>query len=226
MSYISAIFIILIHTTITSSFQSNISILIKEAPLIKKYTSIVPQHTTSSFTRFTQRRRTSYHRSIVKTTMVPKENHTFDYSDGIDYQEGDIDIHSEDIESVLYQPTRDNKRLPKVSNTQFLLTTLVGVPVWATILLPITLVYQIAKSILPSTLLSSNTDIFFYNTKSDAGSQNFKMQLLAGTDSSLYQYAPYIEVQSVASPSSLNLNIGHDQSLGGDFNVVAGLNGI
>jgi len=81
------------------------------------------------------------------------------------------------------------------------------------------------SNIMSSTLLSSNTDIFFYNTKSDTGSQNFKMQLLAGTNSSLYQYAPYIEVQGVASPSSLNLNIGHSQALGGDFNFVAGLNG-
>jgi hypothetical protein len=81
------------------------------------------------------------------------------------------------------------------------------------------------SNIMSSTLLSSNTDIFFYNTKSDTGTQNFKMQLLAGTNSSLYQYAPYIEVQGVASPSSLNLNIGHGQALGGDFNFVAGLNG-
>ena len=53
---------------------------------------------------------------------------------------------------------------------------------------------QISGSdIMSSSLLSSDTDIFLYNTKLDANpSQNFKISFLAGTQTSLYVEAPYL----------------------------------
>jgi hypothetical protein len=82
------------------------------------------------------------------------------------------------------------------------------------------------SDILSSPLLSSDTDIFLYNTKSDSNpSQDLKISFLSGNSSSLYLNAPFIEVQQVVSPSSLNFNLTHNQALGGDFNFVAGLNG-
>jgi hypothetical protein len=63
-------------------------------------------------------------------------------------------------------------------------------------------------------LLNSDTDIFFYNTKPDNVTQSStKIGILAGTNSTLFSYAPYIESQSTTS-SSINFNI-HNPSLGG-----------
>ena len=61
--------------------------------------------------------------------------------------------------------------------------------------------------ILSSTLLNStDTDIFIYNTKSDSVSQDStKVSILAGTNSTLYASAPYIE--SKFDTNKLNLNI-------------------
>lgn len=81
------------------------------------------------------------------------------------------------------------------------------------------------SDIMNTSLLNSDTDIFLYNTKSDTGSQDLKISFLSGNSSSLYLSAPYIEVQQVASPSSLNFNLTHNQASGGDFNFIAGLNG-
>jgi hypothetical protein len=67
-------------------------------------------------------------------------------------------------------------------------------------------------------LLNSDTDIYFYNTKSDATgiTQSTKISILSGTNSSLFPYAPYIESQSnglrndliIRNPSTYsNINI-------------------
>ena len=66
------------------------------------------------------------------------------------------------------------------------------------------------SNIMSSALLSSTeTDIFLYNTKSDSNaSQNFRMVLLAGTNSSLFGSAPYIQSTQVSGGNpyiSLNL---------------------
>ena len=48
--------------------------------------------------------------------------------------------------------------------------------------------------IMTPSLLSSDTDIFFYNTKSDSLDQSStKLTILAGTNSNYYPTAPYIE---------------------------------
>ena len=65
------------------------------------------------------------------------------------------------------------------------------------------------SNIMSSSLLTSDTDIFLYNTKSDfASPQDFKMGFLAGTNSSLFGSAPYIQSTQVSGGNpyiSLNL---------------------
>ena len=65
------------------------------------------------------------------------------------------------------------------------------------------------SNIMSSSLLTSDTDIFLYNTKSDFTSpQDFKMSILAGTDTSLFGFAPYIQSTQVSGGNpyiSLNL---------------------
>lgn len=80
------------------------------------------------------------------------------------------------------------------------------------------------NSILDSILLSSDTDIFFFNTKTDANpSQDLKISFIGGGSSSLYPYAPYLEVvNNLSGTPSLDLNIGHNQPFGGDINIQAG----
>jgi hypothetical protein len=62
---------------------------------------------------------------------------------------------------------------------------------------------------MSSSLLTSDTDIFLYNTKSDGNvSQDFRMGFLAGTNSSLFGFAPYIQSTQVSGGNpyiSLNL---------------------
>ena len=66
------------------------------------------------------------------------------------------------------------------------------------------------SNVLSSTLINSNDiDVFFYNTKSDSNiSQNFRAVFLAGTNSSLFLKAPYIQATQISSTIpyiSLNL---------------------
>jgi len=69
---------------------------------------------------------------------------------------------------------------------------------------------QISGSdIMSSSLLTSQTDVFLYNTKSDTNPfQYFRMGFLAGTDTSLFGFAPYIQSTQVSGGNpyiSLNL---------------------
>lgn len=65
------------------------------------------------------------------------------------------------------------------------------------------------SNIMSSSLLNSDTDIFLYNTKSDANAQQFfRMAFLAGTSSALYGSAPFIQSTQVSGANpyiSLNL---------------------
>lgn len=91
--------------------------------------------------------------------------------------------------------------------------------------------------ILNSSLLSpsQDTDIFFFNTKSDSNlsAQNTRASFLAGTNSVLYLNAPYLESQVAVGTSSqvLNFNIVNPSTGGGDINISSSygrvsLNGI
>lgn len=66
--------------------------------------------------------------------------------------------------------------------------------------------------IMNNELLNSDTDIFFYNTKSDSESQKTKIGILAGTNSNIE--SPYFEV--IATASQYNFNITNPS---GDLNL-------
>lgn len=68
--------------------------------------------------------------------------------------------------------------------------------------------------VMTPALLTSDTDVFFYNTKLDTITQSStKIGFLSGTNSALFPYAPYIQAQSTTS-SRIDFNI-HNPSLGG-----------
>jgi len=83
-----------------------------------------------------------------------------------------VHVNSSDIEAVHQQFEKDGKRPITQSNTAFLSTAFVGIPLFLS-LLPITIAYQVGKSILP---LSS------YDPKSDP--------LIAGSDESVGEVFP------------------------------------
>lgn len=72
--------------------------------------------------------------------------------------------------------------------------------------------------VLNTTLLNSDTDIFFYNTKSDSEDQNStKISILAGTNSLLD--SPYIE--SLATASTIELNIKNPKAGNASINILS-----
>jgi hypothetical protein len=78
-------------------------------------------------------------------------------------------------------------------------------------------------TIMSSTLNSSDTDIFLYNTKSDSAvTQDFKMSILAGSSASLFGSAPYIGSRYISSsPSYLSLDIVNPATYG-TINIESG----
>jgi hypothetical protein len=64
--------------------------------------------------------------------------------------------------------------------------------------------------IMSNTLLNNNSDIFFFNNKSDIGSQDTKISILGGASSSFYNTSPYLETTYIIGTSSNYL----------DFNIV------
>jgi len=61
------------------------------------------------------------------------------------------------------------------------------------------------NDIMSNTLLNSDTDIFFYNTKLDNTSQSStKIGILSGTNSQLHVNAPYLQVLATASQFNFN----------------------
>lgn len=72
--------------------------------------------------------------------------------------------------------------------------------------------------IMDSSLLSSDTDIFFFNTKDDSDPDNIstKLSFLAGDDPSLFVNAPYIEATTLAGTTSQSydfINLSNDIGL-------------
>lgn len=66
-----------------------------------------------------------------------------------------------------------------------------------------------STEILDNALLSSDTDIFIYNAKSDTNPslQNTKMSFLAGSNFNDFDFAPYIKATKISSPSRIDLSI-------------------
>lgn len=67
---------------------------------------------------------------------------------------------------------------------------------------------------------SNDTDIFLFNTKPDTSTQSSitKVSILAGTNSSLYQYAPYLKSELVGT-NSVSMSIINPSISGGPVNI-------
>jgi hypothetical protein len=75
--------------------------------------------------------------------------------------------------------------------------------------------------IMNSSLLSSDTDIFFYNTKLDTITQSStKISFLSGTNSVLFSNAPYIEALTTTS-STVDFNINNPSVNGGPISIYS-----
>ena len=71
------------------------------------------------------------------------------------------------------------------------------------------------SNIMSNALLSTDADVFFYNTKSDTGNQSFKSVFLAGTNSSLFLTAPFIQANQVSGATPyISLNLVNPNSAG------------
>lgn len=81
-------------------------------------------------------------------------------------------------------------------------------------------------NVMDTALLTGDTDIFFFNNKSDSNlSQQYtKISILAGTNSSLYGNAPYIKSRTAIGPTFsqvLQIDIGNNS---GDINLRSSTN--
>jgi hypothetical protein len=80
--------------------------------------------------------------------------------------------------------------------------------------------------IMSNSLLSpsNDTDIFFFNTKSDTLTQSItKISILAGTNSALYHSAPYIKSEYISATAGdkISLDISNPSIYGGPVNVFS-----
>jgi hypothetical protein len=70
--------------------------------------------------------------------------------------------------------------------------------------------------VMSNFLLSSETDIFLFNTKPDTTTQSStKIAILSGTNSTLYKFAPYIESYTDPAETKTDLNIINPSQNGG-----------
>jgi len=67
-------------------------------------------------------------------------------------KEADADanlVHSRDVDAVYNAPVADGKRRAINSTVEFLITAMVGVPLFLTVVLPLSAVFQVGKKVLP-----------------------------------------------------------------------------
>jgi hypothetical protein len=65
--------------------------------------------------------------------------------------------------------------------------------------------YTMSHDIMTTQLIESDVDIYFYNTRTDISSQqSTRIGFLAGAESALHPFAPYIQNQVVTSPGGTN----------------------
>lgn len=73
-----------------------------------------------------------------------------------------------------------------------------------------------------SLLTNTNNDIYIYNTKSDSyATQSTKIVILAGTNSTLHTYAPYIQSNGINSNTALDLNLVNPSQFSGPINILS-----
>lgn len=73
--------------------------------------------------------------------------------------------------------------------------------------------------VMTDSLLSSDTDIFFGNTKPDNATQSTKISILAGTNSNLHINAPYLE--AIGLTNSIQFNIINPSLYDGPINILS-----
>ena len=83
--------------------------------------------------------------------------------------------------------------------------------------------YSEFHNIMNDSLLTSDVDVFLYNTKIDSQSQtSTRVSIIAGTDLSIHKDAPYIGSQLVSGTTqSLSLDIVNPSTIGGDINILS-----
>lgn len=86
--------------------------------------------------------------------------------------------------------------------------------------------YNSSYDIMNSTLLSSDTDIFFHNTKTDLIDQDWtRLRFLSGNNVSLFNNGPYLQVQKVSGTNdSLSFDIVNssgDIDVRSDYSIVS-----
>lgn len=81
--------------------------------------------------------------------------------------------------------------------------------------------YSEFDNIMNDTLLTSDVDIFLYNTKIDTQSQaSTRVAIISGTNLSLHAKSPYLQSQIVSGTTqSLSLDIINPSLVGGDINI-------
>jgi hypothetical protein len=89
----------------------------------------------------------------VKFAPIAMTNHQDFTSPSSANNKGDDIIIEDDnvstsLEEIYNRIKQDGKSIPQVSTSTFLLTLGVGIPIWISILLPMTMVYQLGKSVV------------------------------------------------------------------------------
>ena len=77
----------------------------------------------------------------ASVSMYPQQE-----PEGTEYNEANM----QSLEEIYNRIKQDGKSIPKVSTTTFLLALGIGVPIWISIILPMTVAYQVGKALLPS----------------------------------------------------------------------------
>ena len=75
-------------------------------------------------------------------------------------KEAEVDanlVHSRDVDAVYNAPVADGKRRALNSTVEFLITAMVGVPLFLTVVLPLSAVFQVGKKVLPVAVGSSSS---------------------------------------------------------------------
>jgi hypothetical protein len=82
--------------------------------------------------------------------------------------------------------------------------------------------YIDGHDIMKDSLLNSDVDLFFYNTKRDSLFQNTtRVVFLSGSNPSSFLRAPYMQSQLIGNPSSISFDIINPTILSGNINITS-----
>jgi hypothetical protein len=88
----------------------------------------------------------------------------------------EADYISTSLEDIYKRIKEDGKNIPKASTSTFLLTLGLGIPVWISFLLPMTMIYQLGKSVLnPNTKKKDTTCIDDYSADPNKACRDYQI---------------------------------------------------